>query len=177
MGEMFDIENDIRLATPDDYQELFRICLDLHAENGQHPFSQEKSKAFIWKGCNHDGAAVFVIGPSDNIKAVLYLEVQQIYYSDEYQLGEAFLYVREDCRRINYAKRLIVHAKRCSEETELDLMMGVISDHRLAAKKRLYDREFVEGGSGVFYNYRPKSRNDREGFNLGPGVTAMAVGG
>ena len=136
MGEIFDIENDIRLAVPDDYQEIFRICCFLHVENGQHPFSEERSKRFIWKGCNHDNAAVFVIGPSDNVKAVLYLEVQQIYYSDECQLGEAFMYVREDCRKTDYAKRLIRHAKRCSEETELDLTMGVISDHRLAALQR-----------------------------------------
>lgn len=164
----FDIENDIRLATPDDFQELFRICHDLWKENGQHPFSENRARHFIWKGCNHDNASVFVIGPFSNIKAVLYLEVQQVYYSDECQLGEAFMYVREDQRRSDYAKRLIRHAKRCSEETELDLMMGIISDHRLAAKKRLYDREFTEGGSGVFYNYRPKSRGERSGFNLGP---------
>ena len=174
---MFDIENDIRLAVTDDYQDLFRICYHLWRENGQHPWSEERSKRFIWKGCNHDNAAVFVIGPSDNIKAVLYLEVQQVYYSDECQLGEAFLYVREDSRKSDYAKRLIRHAKRCSEETELDLMMGVISDHKLAAKKRLYDREFAGSGSGVFYCYRPKSRNAREGFNLGPGATVMTAGG
>jgi len=174
---MFDIQNDIRLAGPEDFQDLFRICRNLWIENGQHPWSEEKSKWFIWKGCNRDNATIFVIGPSDSIKAVLYLEVQQIYYSDECQLGEAFLYVREDCRKSDYAKRLIRHAKRCSEETELDLMMGIISDHRLAAKKRLYDREFTEGGNGTFYNYRPKSRADRIGFNMGPGATTMAAGG
>lgn len=170
MADVFDIENDIRVALPNDYQELFRVCCYLHRENGQHPFSEERSKNFIWKGCNRDNAIIFVIGPSTNIKAVLYLEVQQIYYSDERQLGEAFLYVREDCRKSDFAKRLIRHAKRCSEETELDLMMGIISDHRLAAKKRLYDREFTEGGNGTFYNYRPKSRGERLGFNEGPAI-------
>ena len=177
MGDVFDIETDIRVALQNDFQELFRVCCHLHRENGQHEFSDERSKRFIWKGCNRDNSIIFVIGPSNNIKAVLYLEVQQIYYSDECQLGEAFLYVREDHRKSDFAKRLIRHAKRCSEETQLDLMMGIISDHRLAAKKRLYDREFTEGGSGTFYNYRPKSRGERHGFNVGPTVTATAAGG
>ena len=177
MGETFDLENDIRVATPDDFQDLFHVCHALWKENGQHPWSEEKAKNFIWKGCNRDNAFIFVIGPINDIRAVLYLEVQQVYYSDECQLGEAFLYVREDCRRINYAKRLIVHAKRCSEETQLDLMMGIISDHRLAAKKRLYDREFTEGGNGTFYNYRPKSRGERQGFNEGPVMKSATAGG
>jgi GNAT superfamily N-acetyltransferase len=176
MGE-FDIRTDIRVALPEDFQELFRVCVFLHKENGQHEFSEYKARHFIWKGCNRDNSIIFVIGPPTDIKAVLYLEVQQIYYSDESQLGEAFLYVREDHRKSDFAKRLIRHAKRCSEETSLDLTMGVISDHRLAAKKRLYDREFTEGGNGVFYIYRPKSRGERHGFNTGPEVAVAAAGG
>lgn len=168
MGEVFDIKNDIRAATPEDFQELLRVCRQLHKENGQHPFSEAKAINFIWKGCNKESSIVWVIGRSDDIKAVLYLEVQEVYYSEECQLAEAFLYVREDYRKTDFAKRLIRHAKRCSEETQLDLMMGIVSDHRLAAKKRLYDREFTEGGHGTFYNYRPKSRPERAGFNSGP---------
>lgn len=152
-----DLENDIRIAGPDDYQELFRISCLLHRENGQHAFSEEKSKAFIWAGCNHDNAIVGVIGPSSDIKAMIYLQIQTIYYSDEFQLGEAFAYVRPDARKSDFAKRLIEFAKKCSEETGLDLMIGIISDHRLAAKKRLYDRQLPVGGT--FYCYRPQSKN------------------
>lgn len=154
MGDQFDIENDIRVATPDDFQEIFRICCLLHAENGQHEFSEWKARNFIWKGCNQDQSLVLVIGPSDNIKAVLYLEVQPIYYSDEVQLGEAFNYVRPDCRKSDYAKRLIQYAKRCAEATKVHLTIGVISDVRLEAKQRLYERLLPKGG--VFFIFKPE---------------------
>lgn len=151
---MFDIENDIRIADTGDFQELFRICCLLHAENGAHPFSEVRSSAFIWKGCNKDNAIIGVIGPSDNIKAVIYLEVQSIYYSDDYQLGEAFNYVRVDCRKSDYAKQMINFAKKCADETGLDLTIGIISDARLDVKQRLYDRYLPRGGVFYIYNQR-----------------------
>jgi hypothetical protein len=151
-----DIENDIRIAGPEDYQEAFRIACLLHHENGQHKFSEPKVKEFIWHGCNRLNAMMGVIGPPTNLKAMIYLQVQPIFYSDEFQLGEVFNYVRPDFRRSDYAKRMICFAKKCADETGLDLMIGVISDERLAAKKRLYQRLLPEGG--VFFNYRPKSK-------------------
>src|ERR1035437_7334498 len=111
-----DIENAIRIATPDDYQEIFRICCLLHAENGQHKFSDEKSKDVIWRGVNQINSIVGIIGPSDNVKAIIYLEINPVYYSDDYQLLELWNYVRPDCRRTDYAKRMIQFAKKCSDE-------------------------------------------------------------
>jgi hypothetical protein len=151
-----DIENDIRIAGPEDYQEAFRIACLLHHENGQHSFSEPKVKEFIWHGCNRLNAMIGVIGPPANLKAMIYLQIQPIFYSDEFQLGEVFNYVRPDARKSDYAKRMIRFAKKCSEETGLCLLIGIISDHRLAAKSRLYDRELPKGGT--FYNYRPKSK-------------------
>lgn len=151
-----DLENDIRIAGPEDYQEVFRIACLLHNENGQHEFSEPKVKEFMWLGCNRVDAMIGVIGPPTNLKAMIYLQIQPIFYSDEFQLGEVFAFVRPDCRRSDYAKRLVRFAKKCSEETGLCLLIGIISDHRLAAKSRLYDRELPKGGT--FYNYRPKSK-------------------
>lgn len=150
-----EVVDPIRIATPQDYQELFRISCLLHRENGMHPFSEEKAKRFIWRGCNQDQSIIGVIGPSHDIKAMIYLELQHIYYSDDWQIGEAFSYVRPDCRRSDFAKRLIRFAKKCSDKTGLDLCIGVMSDHRLAAKGRLYEREF-NGNRGVFFIHSPK---------------------
>lgn len=151
-----DIENDIRIAGPEDYQEVYRIACLLHSENGQHVFSEDKVKTFMWHGCNRLNAVIGVIGPSTNIKAMIYLQIQPIFYSEEMQLGEVFNYVRPDARKSDFAKRMIRFAKKCSEETGIDLLIGIISDQRLAAKSRLYDRELPKGG--VYYNYRPKSK-------------------
>lgn len=152
MGDQFDIEHDIRAATPEDLHELFRISQMLAVENGQHKFSELKSLNYLWRGCARDNAIIWVIGPSDNIKACLYLEVQPVFYSEECQLSETFLYVREDCRKTNYAKNLLRQAKRCAKETGLDLIIGIISHKRLEAKARLYERELPKGGT--FFIYR-----------------------
>lgn len=149
-----DIENDIRIAGPDDFQEIFRICCLLHKENGQHSFSELKARHVIWRGVNRENSIVGVIGPSNNIKAIIYLVVDPVYYSDECQLVELWNFVRPDCRKSDYAKRMIQFAKQCADETGLHLTIGIISDERLEAKERLYARQLPKGG--VFYIYKPE---------------------
>lgn len=152
-GDGFDIERDIRIATQADFQEIFRVCCLLHEENGAHEFSEWKARHLIWRGVNRDNAIIGVIGPSDNVKGLIFLSLEPVYYSDEHQLLELWNYVRPDCRRSDYAKRLIQFAKRCADETGLHLTIGVISDTRLEAKARLYARELPKGG--VFFIYKP----------------------
>ena len=164
---MPDVERDIRIATTEDYQELFRICCLLHLENGQHRFSEEKAKEFIWRGCNRDNAIIGVIGPSDDIKAVIYLEIMPVYYSDDFELYEKFAFVRPDSRKSDFAKRLIFFAKKCADETGLDLLIGVISDVKLEAKRRLYQRHLPEGGH--WFCYHPNTGSAVEGLRISNG--------
>lgn len=142
-----DSDNAIRIATPGDFQEVFRICCLLHAENGMHAFSELKVRHFIWRGLNRDNAIVGVIGPSADIKAIIYLCVDPVYYSDDVQLVEMWNFVRADCRKSDFAKRMIQFAKRCADEIGCDLTIGIISNDRLAAKERLYSRLLPKGGS------------------------------
>lgn len=151
------IDTDIRVAGPDDFQEMFRVCCLLHHENGQHEFSEAKARDFLWRGCNRDHALVGVIGPSNDIKAILYLEVMPVYYSDDVQLYEKFMFVRPDCRKSDYAKRLLLFAKRAADELGCDLTIGIISDDKLAAKERLYARHLPKGGT--FFVYRPRHQD------------------
>lgn len=144
----------IRIATPVDFQEIFRVCCLLHKENGQHGFSEWKVRHIIWKGVNRDDSIIGVIGEPNDIRAIIYLVVDRVYYSDECQLLELWNFVRPDCRKSDYAKRMIQFAKRCADETGLHLTIGIISDDRLAAKERLYARLLPKGGA--FYIYKPQ---------------------
>ena len=150
-----DVENHIRIATPADYQNLFRLACILHKENGQYSFSEDKVKRLIWNGCSGHGGIIAVIGPTDNIKSMIYLQIQDIYYSDEVIIGELFNFVRADCRKSNYAKQMIEFAKRCCEETGINGSIGIISDIRLEAKRRLYERQLPLGG--YWFTIRPKA--------------------
>jgi len=152
----YDIENALRIATTDDFQEIFRICCLHHAENGQHSFNELKVREIIWRGVRQDRALSAVIGPHDNIKAMILLTIEEVYYSDDYEIVERWTYVRPDCRRSDFAKRLLAFAKKCAEETGLFVSIGIVSDIKLAAKRRLYERTLPLGG--YWFTIRPETR-------------------
>lgn len=155
-----DIDHEIRIATPADYQELFRIACLLHKENGLFEFSEEKVKALIWKGCRRDNAIIGVIGRSDDIKAMIFLAIEEPYYSEVKNLVELWNYVRPDARRSDFAKRMIQFAKRCADETGSALFIGIISDKQLEAKARLYARHLPQ--RGTFFIYEPAGKAEQK---------------
>jgi GNAT superfamily N-acetyltransferase len=111
---------------------------------------------------NKDNAIVGVIGPSDNIKAIIYLCVDQVYYSEEVQLVEMWNFVRKDCRKSDYAKRMIQFAKKCADDVGCDLTIGIISDERLEAKERLYARLLPKGGTFFIYHGKKEPPENHE---------------
>lgn len=145
--------NLIRVAGEADFLEILRLARMLHEENGQHAWSDEKAALLIWRGVKRDNAIIGVIGPSTDIRAMIMLVIDPVYYSEEFQLHELFAFTRPDSRKTDYAKRLIIFAKECAKETGLDLLIGIISDERLKAKARLYARLLPKGGE--FFLYRP----------------------
>jgi hypothetical protein len=64
-------------------------------------------------------------------------------------------YVRPDSRKSNYAKQMIGFAKKCADETGLILAIGIISEKKLEAKRRLYERMLPL--SGYWFIYKPPS--------------------
>jgi hypothetical protein len=151
--EVPQIDNKVRIGEPSDFQELFRICCLLHAENGSHSFNELKVREIIWRAVNRDGGIVAVIGPHDDIKAMLLLTIDEIFYSDEQVLNERWHFVRPDCRRSDFAKQMIKFAKKCADETGLMLYIGIISEKQLEAKRRLYERLLPLGG--YWFTHRP----------------------
>ena len=151
MGETNDI---LRVAVQADFPELMRLCRLLHEENGQHSWSEEKVQALVWRGLNRQNAIVGVIGSSSDIKAMILILVEPMSYSPEFQLFEQWNFVRKDARKSDFAKRMVEFGIRCSDETGLDLVIGVFSDIRLAAKQRLY-RRILGSEAGFWYCHKP----------------------
>ena len=149
-----DAPDRLRTATQEDFLELLRISKMLHEENGQHPLSERKLWELLTRGICRDGAIIGVIGDPGDIKAMIFLGVESCYYSDDLIIVERWAFTRPDCRKTDFAKRLIRFAKHCADQTGLELNIGIISDERLAAKERLYARELPKGGS--FFVYRPE---------------------
>ena len=128
----------------------------LQRENGQHPYSRDRSRAMIYRLLNERGGLIGVIGETDDLKGCVALMFDQVWYSEDWQLVELFAVVREDCRsaELGYAQALLDFAKWASDQFQLDLTIGVLSDHRMAAKVRLYARKLPKAGE--FFCYRPK---------------------
>lgn len=147
----------IRTAGPQDFTPLMQLCAQLHAENGQHDLDETKLAHLVWRGVSRQNAIIGVIGPTEDIRAMIYLIIDPVDYSNELQLLERWAFVREDSRRLPFAKRLVQFAIKCSEETGLELLIGILSDERLEAKRRLYKRQLTE--AGTWFKHKPGEKS------------------
>lgn len=150
-------ETVVRLAGLDDEVGLLNLCRLMHAEQGSHPLNWPKVIAMMRRATMRQVALAGVIGPSDDIKAGILILLDPVWYSDECQLLEVFNFVREDSRRSDYAKRMIEFAKKCADELDVDLTIGVLSNIRTEAKVKLYARQVPEAGR--FFIYSPKAKS------------------
>jgi GNAT superfamily N-acetyltransferase len=146
----------IRLASPEDRACLIDLCCWLHAENGAHRLALPKVARLIDRGIARDRGVLPVIGEPGDIRAMMLLVVDEVYYSDESWLAEIWNYVRPDSRRSAYGRQLLRFAMECADRSGLDLVVSIVSDARLDAKLRMYER-FLGHAGGVFV-YRPRGK-------------------
>jgi GNAT superfamily N-acetyltransferase len=85
---------------------------------------------------------------------MMILLIDQVWFSDDKQILELVNFVHPEHRRSNYAKTLVEYAKHCSDATGLDLTIGVLSNVRMEAKVKLYERQLPK--AGAFFVYSPK---------------------
>jgi hypothetical protein len=137
----------IRIATGDEMDDIFRICKELHTENGQDyfSFSPDKVKKNLERAFNKERAMVPCIGPKGRIEALGYVSIEQFAWSDDWHISEWFNYVLPDFRKSQHAKALLTWEKNAADSMGVVLFIGVVSNVRLAAKLRLYRRVFGEG--------------------------------
>lgn len=145
----------VRLATPRDEGDVVAMCRELHAENGPHPLDEDKLRDMLRRAFDGEGGIIAVIGPPGDLRGCIYLSLEPIWFSQDYQLAELFNYVRPEHRKSGYAKALISYAKSCADSLGIDLMIGVLSNIRMEAKVRLYGRLVPKAGE--FFVYRPAS--------------------
>lgn len=144
----------VRLAEPDDADAIFGLVKMLHDENGLFSLSEAKVRQYIQRYYDRKGAIIGVIGDRGALQGSIYLAIDEPYYSDEFQITEAWNIVHPDYRKSDHAKSLITFAKSCSDEIGIPLMIGIISNHRTEAKVRLYERQLEKAGAFFVYNRR-----------------------
>jgi GNAT superfamily N-acetyltransferase len=149
----------VRLATPEDIDEILELGRLIHAENAFMPLSEERIRDYAWRGINQNRAIMGLIGPVGAIEAAIYLTVGQFWYTEELHLEELFAFVRPEFRKSDNAKALVEFAKTSAQRLDVPLLIGVIATIRTAAKIRLYERRLgKQSGAYFLLNAEHKDR-------------------
>jgi len=154
---------DVRAGIPDDIHQLMELAMDASQELAFVDYDPKKILSEIWAALHQENGIVGVIGEvGKQIEGAVLLRTGAMWYSSEDVLEEKGIFIHSDFRSIKggRARRLCEFSKRVSEQLGMPLIIGILSDDRLEAKTRLYERQFGKP-SGVFFLYGAKPGTGR----------------
>ena len=145
----------VRIAQPDDEDGIITLANLMNDEIGMFDFNEQKVRFHLRPLLHKNGGIIGVIGPKDNLEALIALKIGSNFYSDAELLEEAAVFVRPEYRNatISRLNKMIEFAKTTSDRLEMPLMIGVFSNHRTNAKVELYQKHFGEP-VGAFFVYK-----------------------
>jgi hypothetical protein len=151
------MENVVRIATREDQDEVMQLLHMLHAEGGLMPFSEQRAAEMFDRAYNRQGGILGVLGERGDIRGMIFLLISRFWYTDQNHLEELFNFVRPDLRENgkHYAQSMIEFAKKCSDEIGIPLVIGVLTNTRMAGKVRFY-RRFLGYPTGAFFVHNAK---------------------
>jgi len=152
-------ESPIRVATPDDVDDIMELALSACDENGFVQPRPEKLLQEIWPALNLDKGVVGVIKKEGyKPEGAVLLRVGTMWYSDKEVLEEKAIFIHPDYRHAKggRARRLVEFSKQVSDELGIPLIIGVLSNQRTEAKVRLYERQFGKP-TGAFFLYNART--------------------
>lgn len=163
MNTVLHLQPTVRVAGPADEQEVIRLLLLSHAENGLQKASNAKVlmyvKRYLWPHLIPDNdmgprGCFGVIGRVGALEAVVMLTIGNYWYSDEKHLEEYLVFVDPNFRQgdVRHGTLLIEWAKKQARDCSLKLITGIMTNNRTEAKCRLYRRKLTKIGEFFMYN-------------------------
>jgi len=146
------MEYRVRIAGPEDSPDVHAFLKLMHEENGLFEWDDEKTRDFIERSTSHRYGVIGIIEGDEGLEGMICLIPDQLWYSTDWFLNEVFNFVHPDFRRSTRAKDLIAFAKNISDEMQLPLVLGIVSNYRTEAKVKLYERHFPKAGAFFLYN-------------------------
>jgi len=149
----------VRIDQPSDEDEIMQLFTLMHSEGGLMPLDEMEARSMLHRVFNRQGGILGVIGEPGHIKAMIYLLISKFWYTKHFHLEELFNFVRPDCRldgesaKERYGTKLIQFAKKCSDEIGLPLTIGVLTNIRMEAKVRMYQRELGVPAGAWFVHF------------------------
>jgi GNAT superfamily N-acetyltransferase len=154
----------VRTARPEDFDEVWRLLLQGHHENGQRRLAPEKAVWYVNRALfphlipdwdNGFRGAIGVIGDVGRLEGLVFVGISSMWYSHDRHIEEFIVYVDPECRKSFHARALIKWMKERVEKTKLPLLTGIISNERTAAKVALYERMLPK--IGAFFFQQPEN--------------------
>lgn len=142
----------VRLATKDDIDDIINLLIVMHNENGLFVYDESKTRDVVTNIITNKAGVIGIIGDAGSIEGMICLTIDQLWYGKEWFLNELFNFVHPDFRRSTRVKSLIAFAKKCSDDMNLPLVIGIVANHRTEAKIKLYERQFDKAGAFFMYN-------------------------
>lgn len=154
-------ESKVRIAEPFDYEEIWRLFVAGHAENGVFTLAAPKVDWFVRRALwpqhidpRDTGlrGVIGVIGTPGKLEALAFLAIGEVWYTYDKHLGDCFVFVDPAHRKSRHAQVLLKWMRDQAQLTKLPLMCGVASSERTEAKCALYKRMFPK--IGEFFLWR-----------------------
>ena len=144
----------VRVATRKDEDRIFAIMHLAHKENAVAGINNQKVWDKIRLATRKKGGVIGVIDGPQGIEGVICMVMSQWWYSDDWHVEELINFVHPDYRRSDHAKNLLDFSKWFSEQMDLPLFIGVLSNIRTEAKVRLYGRRLQNVGAVFCHNMK-----------------------
>lgn len=150
----------VRKATQSDRQDVWRLLLQSHSENGLFSLSPRKVDYLLDRVLNPElihpedqgpRGVIGVIGDAGSLEALCFVILGSFWYSEEYHLEELMVFVDPEFRHSEHAKSLIEWMKHTSDTLGIKLVTGIMSNHRTEAKVRMYQRHLPKVGAFFMY--------------------------
>lgn len=149
----------IRIATPDDMDEIMALAIMACEENGFLDPNPVKFAIEMWPALNRDNGICALVGaPGKPIEGFVVLRIGTMWYSDAQVVEEKVIFVHPDFRSAKggRAARLCDFSKKVADTLGIPLLIGVLSNKRTLSKVKMYSRQFGEP-AGAFFLYGAKT--------------------
>jgi ribosomal protein L30/L7E len=146
----------VRLATPNDANAIMDLLALMHEENGLFEMDNDAVRDMVNNVLSGKNGIIGVIDGENCLEAAVCLVIDKLWYAKNWCLNDVFNFVAPLFRRSTRAKSLIAFAKSYSDEVNIPLMMGIVSNVRTEAKIKLLERQMQKAGAFFIYNYGDK---------------------
>ena len=148
----------IRIAGPEDLDELMELSMLACADNGFLEPDTGKLLQAIWPALHQDHGLVGAIDEDGVITGAILIHIGQMWYSSQNMCEEKAIFIHPSYRvaKGGRAARLCEFSKKVADTLGMPLLIGVLSNQRTEAKVKMYERKFGSP-AGAFFLYNART--------------------